>query len=127
MVVRTSPDASFFIVTFAFGTTAPAASEIVALSVPVNCWPKQGEANRMRASSKAAALAVFLNAESTRVEFITPPRISVEPGWLLLTTHPLRPHCLRAARHNSSVFILLFETTQVTALPTELSREKTIF
>src|ERR1700689_4004321 len=63
-------------VTFAFGTTAPAESCTVALNVPVSCCPKPVDVSRMRTSSNAAALVIFFNVASSRVEFIAPPRIS---------------------------------------------------
>src|ERR1700692_3774745 len=68
-----SPEVSFFIVTFAFGTTAPPASATVPLNVPVNCCAKQVDASRMRTSRNAAALAAFFTAVSSKVEIIAPP------------------------------------------------------
>ena len=84
-MVRSSADASFFMVTLAFGTTAPAESATVPVSVPVNCCPKPSGASRRRTSNMAAALAVFIDFSDTisNLEIIDPPEFA-----LLLSPNP---------------------------------------
>jgi hypothetical protein len=51
-----SPDASFTIVTVAFGTTAPVVSITVPLKVPVSCWPQHDATARKNTATTAATL-----------------------------------------------------------------------
>src|SRR6266496_5886639 len=68
-VVRVSPDAWFFIVTLAFGTTAPVESSTVPVSVPVNCWPKQSDASRTLIN-RAVPIAALFHSTTIRLDVI---------------------------------------------------------
>src|SRR5215475_1865598 len=72
-VVRTSPEASFFIDTLAVATTAPVESIVVPLKVPVSCCPKLSE-ERDTITARQTIRLTFVQAASLKFIMDLPPK-----------------------------------------------------